>query len=69
MNNYYQLRNKIEKLIKRCHLKNFVKKDTVPGNRLEKRRELVKERAVRLMNDKLSEIINMIIREEAIQPL
>lgn len=41
------MRNKIEKLIKRGHLKNFVKKDAISKNRLKDNREPIRERAAR----------------------
>lgn len=47
ISNYYQMRNKIEKLIKRGHLKNFVKKDAISKNRLKDNREPIRERAAR----------------------
>lgn len=55
--------NKIEKLIKRSHLKNFFKKDVATTNKSEEKRESIRERATRL--DRSSGIINMIISEEA----
>lgn len=55
--------NEIEKLIKRSHLKNFVKKDVAPTNKSEEKRELIRERAARL--DRSSGIINIIVSEEA----
>lgn len=56
-------------MIKRGYLKNFVKRDTTLENRSEERREPVRERAIRLMNDGSSRTINMIVREEVVQPL
>lgn len=55
--------NEIEKLIKRCHLKNFVKKNVAPINKSKEKRESIRERAARL--DRSSGIINMIVSEEA----
>lgn len=62
------MRNEIEKLIKRGHLKNFVKKEIASGNRPKDRRELVRERAVRPVNNESSKTINMIVREEMGNP-
>lgn len=61
--------NEIEKLIKRRHLKNFVKKGVAPSNKLEERRESAMEKVAQPVNDRSSGTINMIIREEAMQPL
>ncbi|XP_021597563.1 uncharacterized protein LOC110603881 [Manihot esculenta] len=69
MNNCYQLRNEIGKLIKWGHLKIFVKKKAALENRPEERREPVRKRVARLVNDGSSETINMIVRKEIEQPL
>lgn len=45
INNCYQLKNEIEKLIKRGYLKNFIKNEAGPGNRPEERKEPTRERA------------------------
>lgn len=50
-------------------MKNFVKKEMALGSRPKERRELVKQRAMRLVNDGSSGTINMIVREEIGQPL
>lgn len=56
-------------MIKRGHLKNFVKKDAMAINRLEERREPIRERAIRPVNNGSSETISMIVRDGVVQPL
>ncbi|XP_021607682.1 uncharacterized protein LOC110611597 [Manihot esculenta] len=51
------------------HLKNFVKKEPALRGRSEERREPVRERVARLVNEGSSGTINMIVREETEQPL
>lgn len=58
-----------KKANKKVHLKNFIKKEIAPSNRLEERREPTRERVARPVNDGLSETINMVIKEEAAQAL
>lgn len=58
-----------ERLIKRGHLKNFVKKEGAPENRPEERKEPTRERTTLPVNDGSSGTINMIVKEEANQSL